>query len=486
MADKVDFIERISDDHDAFPADVDRRTAGDPSAPATMINSYAIAGALVGNALEWYDFALYGYFASEIGAAFFPPSKSDDGQLLRSFVVFGGAFLMRPLGGLFFGHQADKASGSRKSALLGSLIMIMLPTFLLGCLPTYEKIGSAAVIMLVIVRLIQGLAVGGQLVTCMTYLCEIAPRGRTGMYGSLAFFGCNFGVFLGNCTGALIHSTLSKEDLFSYGWRIPFLSSFIVGLIGFFLQRRAPPSPFSEKLPLAANEASTATFSPLKRLFKEQPRMLALTIAMCAFWPVGFYTVFVWFVEYESSIMQPPLPGSFWINAILLALNIACTPLFGRLSDKVGRVSVMTKGLALSAIFPLLFYMRLSLPNGAKPVLSLLAGSVLSVSLAAFSGPLPAFMVESFDPRVRVTALGIGYNVAQALLGGTAPLIATALAGTSVVISPSFYLILCACLSAIGLKCAKSAQHVSRDIEMHSSAIQEVTVAGEGENIALI
>ena len=433
----------------------------------------ALAGALVGSALEWYDFALFGYFASEIGAAFFPPTDREDGQLLRAFVVFGGAFLMRPLGGLFFGHVADKASGgSRKSALIGSLLLIMLPTFLLGCLPTYEKIGSAAVVLLVAVRLVQGLAVGGQLVTCMTYLVEVSPRHKRGLYGSLAFFGCNFGIFLGNCTGALIHNVLSKEDLFSYGWRIPFLSSFVVGLLGYCLQRRAPPSPVS---------LASQSKSPLRNLFSEQPRMLLLIICMCSFWPVGFYTVFVWFVEYESSVMTPPLRGSFWINGALLAINIACTPLFGRLSDKWGRVRVMLAGLTLSLLFPLCFWMRLSLSGGAKPIVSLLAGIIMAVSLAAFSGPLPAFMVESFDPSVRVTALGIGYNVAQAILGGTAPIVATALARSSVVISPSFYLIACALLSALG---ARGAARLSKDSS--GSSLEMTNQNNEFEEISLI
>ena len=260
-----------------------------------------------------------------------------------------------------------------------------------------------------------------------------------------------------------------------------------MGILGYFLQRHAPPSPFAANA--GAGDASAIQSSPLRRLVSEQLGMLLLIICMCSFWPVGFYTVFVWFVEYESAVMDPPLPGSFWINGVLLAINIACTPLFGRLSDRHGRVRVMLGGLALSLMFPFCFWMRLSLPGGAKPIISLLSGVTMSVSLAAFSGPLPAFMVEAFDHRVRVTALGIGYNTAQAILGGTAPLVATALASSSVTISPSFYLIVCALLSALGargvIRRRSGASSRGGDVEMKVGSAK-TDARREDERVALI
>ena len=198
--------------------------------------SRTIVVGAIGNVLEWFDFAIYGYFAAAIGRTFFP-NEDPVAQLLAAFGIFAVGFLMRPVGGALIGHIGDKYG--RRAALTFSVAAMAIPTFLVGALPGYQVLGMAAPILLTLLRMIQGLSVGGEYTTSIVFMVERAPPGRRGFIGAMAGCGAVGGILLGSATGTLLASTMSAEALETWGWRIPFLLGLLVGFAGFILRRHA-------------------------------------------------------------------------------------------------------------------------------------------------------------------------------------------------------------------------------------------------------
>eukprot|EP00804_Cyclotella_cryptica_P018496 CCRYP_004322-RC/>CCRYP_004322-RC protein AED:0.21 eAED:0.21 QI:349/1/1/1/0.66/0.5/4/811/283 len=188
---------------------------------------------VAGNVFEWYDFALYGYFSDIIAQVFFPPA-SESSSLLWSYVVFGGAFLMRPVGGMITGHTGDL--NGRRGALVMSMVMMAVPTFAMGCLPSYERVGWISTLLLVVCRLLQGMSVGGQLPSSIVFTVERQAKENWGYFGALVVFASGIGVLIGNIVGAILRSVLTDEELYAWGWRIPFLSGIVIGLVAVLIQ----------------------------------------------------------------------------------------------------------------------------------------------------------------------------------------------------------------------------------------------------------
>eukprot|EP01082_Thalassiosira_pseudonana_P008549 g7339.t1.1.5e17418a.1.5e1746ab g7339 g7339.t1 contig24:396189-397169(+) len=213
-------------------------------APSPSNGTMQMIAGCMGNVLEWYDFALFGFFSDIIAQVFFPPVDDDDdnggdndvptSNLIRSFAVYGGAFLMRPVGGLVIGYIGDKYG--RKEALVLSLFLMAFPTFLMGCLPTYAQIGAWSTASLVVCRLLQGMSVGGQLPASLIYTVEMRPKERWGFYGSLVMMAANTGTLLGNFVGALLRTILTDDELLRWGWRIPFLSGILIAIVADYLR----------------------------------------------------------------------------------------------------------------------------------------------------------------------------------------------------------------------------------------------------------
>ncbi len=412
-----------------------------PGIPQASLNRTVIAGA-VGNVLEWYDFSLFGYFAPVIARQFLP---AEDGlaSLLETFGVFAVGFLMRPLGGLVFGTIGDRMG--RKLALELSVVLMAGSTTLLGMLPTYASIGVAAPLALTLIRLLQGLSVGGEYIGSMSFLAEHAPPGRRGFVGSWTSFTVVLGSLLGSGTAALLTGLLSATQLAAWGWRVPFLCGLLIGVVGLWLRLGVRESPSFLNLQKAGKIAA----NPIAEALRHDGRPIMTTLGLSAIISVGYYLPFVWLPTWLARINRPSLPEEQALTATTIALLalLVLTPLAALVSDRVGR-KPMFLGAAIGYV--LLSYPVFVLMTDGTFSSAVLGGLVFATCNSLFSGCMGATLVELFPTRTRYTGIAIGYNVGTALLGGTAPLVATALIQmTGNVLVPAFYLILSAAVAGV-------------------------------------
>jgi MHS family proline/betaine transporter-like MFS transporter len=469
-----------------------------------------VAG-VAGNVLEWYDFAVFGFFSDILGSVFFPPSQTDDdSNVLESFAVFGGAFLMRPIGGLVIGYLGDV--WGRKYALEVSIFLMAIATTLMGCLPTYQQIGTPAVVLLLLVRMLQGFSVGGQLMSSLVFTLESHPPERWGLYGSFVMSGANFGTFLGGVVAYAMRSStfgLTTEQLLQWGWRLPFLSGVIISFCGIYLKyfckedeiipshhapvgttgiiedcshvpmglemihsdplRRIPAdsesvdgnpkstlsqSPSSECTIPNVTADSSDMYNPLRLAFSQENRRSLLASSMVPLlWSGGFYLSFVWMPIYMRRLIHPPVPAAFGVNSCSLLLLAVWFPLAGILSDVFGRRRIMSVGgIAFGGLGPIMLLIIGHL--GTKSAwIALAAQTVISMSLSLWGAPMCAWLVESFEPEARLTSVSVGYNIAQAFAGGLSPFLATLLTDKEGPGAPGLLLVVLAVLSLIGLWC---------------------------------
>jgi MHS family proline/betaine transporter-like MFS transporter len=403
-----------------------------------------IAG-VAGNILEWYDFALFGFFAQQIGTHFFPATNRT-ASLLAAFGTFAAGFLMRPVGGALFGWVGDRYG--RKQALVWSVLAMAFPSFLIGILPDAASIGVAAPVLLVVFRLLQGLAVGGEYMASAVFLVEGAAPGRRGWMGSWGPFGASAGTLLGSAAGAIVNASMSPEGVTAYGWRIPFILGLAVGLGGLAIRRH-----YVERVPHQAPSKS-----PLGEAFQiHWPTILHL-IALIAGISVGFYTTFVYVPTWLGQVTDVPARTALGINTVAMALSLGLIPAAGYASDRWGRRPVLLLG---SGALALLAYPLMALMSQGQ-LAGIFVGQVsLALLVAANGGVLPATMAELAPWRVRCTVLSVAYNLGMALLGGTTPLVAAwLLARTGVMLAPAMYLAAAGALSFLGaLLLPASARH---------------------------
>ena len=368
-----------------------------------------MAAGAIGNLLEWYDFAVYGYFAAAIGRAFFP-EQDKVAQILAAFGVFAVGFVMRPIGGALFGHIGDRVG--RGPALTLSVAAMAVPTFLIGVLPGYAQIWLAAPVLLTLLRMLQGLSVGGEYTTSIVFLVERAPRERRGLVGAVADLGAVGGILAGSATGAVLETVMSPEAVQDWGWRIPFWIGLGVGLAGLLLRRGL------------GNErpAKPPARSPLLATFTDHWRVLAYLAGVSVFGAVGFYLMFVYIVSWLQLADGIAPAQALVINTTAMVLLIPAELGMAALSDRIGRRAVLlaVTGLGVVAAWPLFWLL-----HGPDPWM-ILAGQIgFVVLVGGYYGCLPAFMVEAVDGEVRCTAIALGYNVALGLIGGFSPLVAT-------------------------------------------------------------
>ncbi len=396
-----------------------------------------IAGC-VGNVLEWYDFALYGFFAPFIAKQFFP---SDDqvSSLLATFGVFAVGFFMRPVGAVIFGILGDKLG--RKKVLEISVVMMAIPTTLIGVLPTHEQAGILAPILLTLIRLIQGVSVGGEFTGSISYVVEQAPYGRRGFYSSWTVFSLLGGILLGSAVSGLVTNILTPDQMLSYGWRLPFFLGIVIGVIGLYLRRGLDESPTFKRL----KESGQLSKRPIREALQNHWREISIVVGATCVGSVNFYMIFVYLTTFLSAETHVLLSSALGINTISMVALMVLVPLMGLLSDRIGRRTVMITGCLIIAIFAYPLFIVLTKGNITYDLLSQL---VFAVGLSMVFGPFGAMMVELFPTKVRMSAVSIGYNVGFAVFGGTAPFIATYLIqATGSKIAPSYYLVAAALVS---------------------------------------
>jgi MHS family proline/betaine transporter-like MFS transporter len=411
-------------------------------------SSRVIAAGAIGNVLEWYDFAVYGYFAAAIGRTFFP-AESAVAQVLLAFGIFAVGYLMRPVGGAVIGTIGDRFG--RRAALTFSVAAMAIPTFLVGVLPGYDTLGVAAPILLTLLRMVQGLSVGGEYTTSVVFMVERAPPERRGVIGATACCGAVGGILLGSATGAILAAVLPGAALAAWGWRIPFILGLVVGLAGVALRRH-----------LAETPPPSTQRSPVRETVALHWPLLLRLAALSVFNACGFYLMFVYIVSWLQRVDAMPAATALEINTVSMVVLLPLMIGAGWLADRVGRRPVLlaAPGLAVVGGLPLLWLM-----HHPDPAL-VLAGQIgFAVAVGGFLGVQPALMVEAVPLKVRCTAIALGYNVTLGVVGGLSPLVATWLVSrTGNVLSPALMVSAAAAISFAAVLRFKESYRAPLDI----------------------
>ena len=409
--------------------------AAKPSHQASTFK--VLAAASIGNALEWYDILVYGYFAVTISKLFFPNADPTT-ALLLAFGTFGVSYLVRPLGALVLGAYADRAG--RRAAMLLSIVIMTVGTGLMAIMPTYSSVGIIAPVAVLIARLLQGFAVAGEFGSATAFLVEHS-KDRKGFFASFQWFGQGLAAVLASFFGVVLFTWLTSEQLESWGWRVPFFFGLLIGPIGLYIRKHVGETPeFREHGPAKA---------PVHQMFVEHWDRLLMCIGIVILSTSSNYII-LYMPTY--AIKQLHLPQSLGFTATLLGgiLLTFGAPYFGHLSDRVGRVRLM---MIVSLLFAVSAYPAFVLLV-ANPSLAGIVGIVCWLSLlkAAYSGTLPALMAELFPISTRSTGIALSYNISVPVFGGFAPFIAAwlvAVTGSS--LAPSYYLIATSLLSLLVL-----------------------------------
>ena len=390
----------------------------------------------VGNILEWYDFAVYAFFTAVIARVMFPAGNATT-ALLLSAGTFGVGFLTRPVGAMVFGVLADRHG--RKLSLLLTFGLMGGATLAIGVIPPYTSIGLAAPLLVVLARLLQGLATGGVVGGATAMLAEHAPPGRAGYFASWQAASQAGALLLGALTAATVSATLSLPQLDAWGWRVPFWVSVVIVPLGLYIRRRVDdPEAFVRQARPAA--------SPLRILWRAHRAAVARGFGITIIWTVSTYFFFVYVPMYANTVLKLPMATTLFSNSVALAFMLIVSPVAGHLSDRVGRYRVMvTAAVAIVVLIVPGFDFLLHHPRALGLGLFQVASAVLT---ALFIGPAPAAMAELFPVGVRSSGVGVAYNFSVTVFGGFAPLIATGLvARTGNPMSPTWYVILACGLS---------------------------------------
>ena len=408
-----------------------------------------IAG-MVGNVLEWYDFVVYGFLAGIIGKLFFP-SGDPTVELLKSFAVFAVGFLARPLGAVFFGFLGDKIG--RKKSLMLSIILMAVSTTAIGLLPTYYQIGVLAPILLIILKILQGLSVGGEYTTSVSFVVEHAPKNKRGLFGSIAILGAVVGILLGSASAAFIAKILSEEALYSYGWRLLFFTGVILGFLGYYVRRNIDETPKFKEI----EKKKEIDENPIIDLIKNAKAEFLKAFSLSIFQAIGFYTIFVYLSQHLIKFLKFPKAVALSINTVSMLVLVFLIPLFGYLSDKFGRkVFILSStGLTFLLAYPLFKFITSGSIENAQ-----LGQIIFALITAGFMAVLPTTLVELFPTKIRNTGYSIGYNLPFAIFGGTSPLIAIYLTTkTGDFAAPAYYLMFAGLIAFLaGIKLEETAK----------------------------
>jgi MHS family proline/betaine transporter-like MFS transporter len=407
---------------------------------------HRIMAGFIGNVVEWYDFALYGYLAGVIAPVFFPSENATAG-LIATYGIFAAGFAMRPLGAAVFGWFGDRYGRARTMQI--SVTMMALPTLLLGLLPTYEQIGLFAPVLLVTVRLLQGVSVGGEFSSSVTYLVETAPQGKRGLTGSWANIGSMSGSLLGVAAAALVTNVFDAQTLQDWAWRLPFLGGAVLGFTAILIRKDLHNSDRFRK-----HDEQRAETSPLIEAFTTNRRETLLALCFAASYGTCFYIAFVYLPEWLSGQGLMERKTALAINTAMTLLVIPLMPLGAIVGDRLllrrTWIAVSLLCLGIAAV-PLNLWMLAS--QGA--LVSVLVTHVITFALLAVPlGSGPALFAEMFPERDRLSGYSVAFNVGVGVFGGLTPMIATSLiAATGKASAPAYYLAAAAALAVGALAC---------------------------------
>ena len=408
-----------------------------PSPPKPRI----VLAACFGHAVEWFEFGVYGYLATVLGKIFFPSSDPTT-SVLSALAVFGVAFLARPVGAALFGHLGDKLG--RRTILSATILLMGGATACIGLLPTYASIGIAAPVLLIVLRLLQGLSAGGETSGAAAFLAECAPAGRRGLWTSsiqavgIVAFVC------ASALVALLTGLLGQEQLLAWGWRIPFLLSFPLACVGLYLRFKVEETPaFQAAL---AREEETHHRVPIKELLSWHKKALFFLVCIVMVEAVASYVAKTYASTYLIATIGLDPSAALLSTSVTLLLAAALVPAYALLSDRIGRKPLLIGGTVALAIVAVPAFLLI----GSGSLLGAIVGQVLAiVPGTAISVAVVVAQAELFPTQVRYSGASLGYNLPYALFGGTAPYVAAALVtATDMKLMPAFYLI---AIAAAGL-----------------------------------
>ena len=400
----------------------------------------------VGNALEWFDFLVYGYFAAIIAKQFFPLHDEWLSTLL-AIATFGISFLMRPLGAVVLGIYGDRKG--RKAALTLAIALMMVGTFAMAVMPSYASIGIAAPLLVLLARLVQGFAVGGEFGSATAFMVEHSPA-RRGYYASWQFASQGLAAITAAAFGSLLTVWMSPESLTSWGWRIPFVFGLLIGPVGYYIRAHLDETPEFVAAQRERAEAPPSTGKQDLVSFGNQWANLILAIGIVAQSTVGVYVLQLYMPMYAVKQLHMAAAASFGVVVLNGGLQFLLSPVMGALSDRIGRIRIMltTSVLMGTLIYPMFALLQRHPTIGWLLLLQAMAG----IFKAAYSGPMPALLAEIFPTRVRSTGLSIGYSIGVTIFGGFAPtIVETFIHLTGDKLAPSYYVLTAAVLSGVSL-----------------------------------
>ncbi|MDT5018271.1 MAG: transporter, family, proline/betaine transporter, partial [Mycobacterium sp.] len=398
----------------------------------------AVRGAAIGNTVEWFDFAIYGFLATYIAEKFFPPGD-ETAALLNTFAIFAAAFFMRPLGGFFFGPLGDRIGRQRVLALV--ILLMSASTLAIGLVPSYDTIGVFAPLLLLFLRCLQGFSAGGEYGSGACYLAEYASDKHRGFVVSFLVWSVVVGFLLGSLTVTGLEAVLSEGAMDSYGWRIPFLLAGLLGAVGLYIRLRLGDTPEFESL----REDGEVSSSPLKEAITTSWRQILQIAGLVVIHNVGFYIVFTFLPSYFTKTLKFTKIDAFVSITVASLVAMILIPPLGALSDRIGRKPLLIAGATGFAVFAYPLFLLL---NTGSLAAAIAAHAGLAAIEAVFVSASLAAAAELFATRVRSSGYSIGYNVSVAVFGGTAPYVATWLVDrTGNELAPAFYIIAAAIIT---------------------------------------
>ncbi|MFI1235251.1 MFS transporter [Nocardia salmonicida] len=436
-----------------------RPTGDDPDEAPTGLRR-VVAASMAGTVVEWYEFFLYGTAATLVfSKVFFSKDTSDLDAILAAFVTYAVGFAARPLGGIVFGYFGDRYG--RKQLLQVSLVLVGAATFLMGCLPTFAQIGYWAPAMLVILRFVQGFAIGGEWGGAVLLVAEHSPSRSRGFWSSWPQAGVPAGNLLATVVLLVLTSTLPDAAFLSWGWRVAFWLSAVVVLVGYYVRTKVTDAPIFVAAQQTMDQAKAASFSPFEVL-RKYPRGVFTAMGLRFGENIMYYLVVTFSITYLKVHVHADTTTILWWLLIAHAVHMAVIPLAGRLGDRVGRRPVYLAGAVAAATWGFFAFPMMDSGNSAIILSAIIIGLVFHGFMYAGQ---PAIMAEMFPTRMRYSGVSLGYQVTSIVAGSLAPIIAVKLLdefGSSVPIA--WYLAFAATVTVIAVVCAKE----TRGIDLES------------------
>ena len=413
----------------------------------------------LGNFIEWFDYGSYAYYAVIISAVLFSADDPDTADLIGTFAVFAISFVMRPVGALFWGSMGDKKG--RKWTLSVSIFLMSGATFLIGCLPTYAAIGLGAPLLLLLLRMVQGFSAAGEYAGAATFLAEYAPTDKRGLYCSLVPASTAVGLLAASALAFATTVLLPQEAVLSWGWRIPFLLAGPLGFIAHYIRTKLEDSPTYQAMQEVVSGEEGDTPHPVRDLFRGHLRELIISFGACTLNAVGFYAVLTYLPTYLETAVGMPTGEAQMATNIALVVYVAFIFISGKMSDRFGRKKMLVTACVL---FVLLTVPAFLILNTAQFGLVLIAELALCFILTLNDGTLSSYLTETFPTEMRYTGFALSFNLANAIFGGTAPMISTWLiAVTGSTMSPAWYMVGVALVALVAMVLSHENSHKHLD-----------------------